>query len=75
MAGMKPRKAHDCMDCKHASVRTEDENNPNYPCTKGHKPRFYLTGTDGYSVGGWKRRCEDFREGQPKGMIQPGVVG
>jgi len=67
------------MDCKYASVRTEDEGNPNYPCTKGHKPRLYLTGTDGYSVGGWKRRCEDFREGHPKGMIniivQPGVTG
>lgn len=50
-----------CDECEHWQ---EINFRRTTPCSLGHRPRFYMAQeiTLGGKWGGWKRRCEDFKE-------------
>ena len=65
-SGSTPRlKTRQCEECAHADYSGEL-----MKCGKGHRPRFYLPkGNYPYDeYWGWKRRCADFKAGQPAGI-------
>ena len=56
-------KTRHCDQCQNLDVSLKAELE-NRVCRQGHKPRFYgaqeVSRAGGW--GGWKRRCEDFKE-------------
>lgn len=52
-----------CDECDHFDAALLDAGE-GWPCAEGHAPRFYRAQeiTLGGKWGGWKRRCEDFKE-------------
>lgn len=54
-------KTRHCDECGHYTMHRIDDTRT--PCSLGHKPRFYMPGSNPHDPGwGWKRRCEDFKE-------------
>lgn len=57
-------RAAQCEECLHFDHKRIDAGQRS-PCTKGHKPRFYLPPTMMRAIYldyGWRRRCEDFEQ-------------
>lgn len=56
-----------CAHCTYDVVPIEgtDYSKDIMICTKGHKPRFYQPKDPMSSDYGYKRKCEDYKEGYP----------